>query len=260
MPVVALVEAAGTSACTTSGVALSAAAPVGWQSLFAECDPSGGDLAAWAELSDTPGWTTSLSTGDRSWDGLRAHMQEMPSGLSVLLAPTRTRVARTVVREAAARFGLMLASLSDVIAFADCGRLDEAPPTWAAPASLVLLLVRQAASSAAATVSRVDRAGEAMDRLSRLDARVGVVVVGARPYDPGEVAAIVGSELFGVLAEDPIGASQVGGAWTVGRGAARSALLRSARPVAQAITDVLAAPPGELAAVQAVQDPSEAAG
>jgi hypothetical protein len=95
-----------------------------------------------------------------------------------------------------------------------------------------------------------------MERLSRLDARVGVVVVGARPYDPGEVAATVGSELFGVLAEDPIGASQVGGAWTVGRGAARSALLRSARPVAQAITDALATPTGGLVAVQ---DPAEAA-
>ena len=32
------------------------------------------------------------------------------------------------------------------------------------------------------------------------------MVVGARPYDPGEVAATVGGELFGVLAEDPIGA------------------------------------------------------
>ena len=83
------------------------------------------------------------------------------------------------------------------------------------------------------------------------------MVVGARPYDPGEVAATVGGELFGVLAEDPIGASQVGGAWTVGRGAGRSALLRSARPVAQAITDALATPPGGLVAVQ---DPSEAAG
>ena len=60
MPVVALVEAAGTSTSTTSGVALAAAAPAGWQALFAECDPSGGDLAAWAELSETPGWTTSV--------------------------------------------------------------------------------------------------------------------------------------------------------------------------------------------------------
>src|SRR3954463_330603 len=103
MPVVALVGAAGTATSTTSGVALAAAAPAGWQALFAECDPSGGDLAAWAELSETLGWTTSV-TGDRSWDGLRAHMQEMPSGLSVLLAPTRARVARTVVRESAVRF------------------------------------------------------------------------------------------------------------------------------------------------------------
>ena len=61
----------------------------------------------------------------------------------------------------------MLESLSDVITLADCGRLDEAPPTWAAPASLVLLLVRQVPASAAATVSRVDRAGEVMKRRSQ---------------------------------------------------------------------------------------------
>ena len=255
MAVVALVEAAGTSTSTTSGVALAAAAPEGWRSLLAECDPSGGDLAAWAELAETPGWTTSVSTGDRSWDGLRAHMQEMPSGLSVVLAPTRARVARTVVREAAGRFGPMLTSMSDVVTFADCGRLDEALPAWAAQASMVVLLVRQAPATAPATVARVDRAGEAMERLARLDTRVGVVVVGSRPYDPAEVAATVGGELLGVLAEDPIGAGQVGGAWTVGRGAGRSPLLRSARSVAQAITDLLSAPQ-----LTAVPTPSEAAG
>src|SRR4051794_6817440 len=115
MPVVALGEAAGTSASTTSGVALTSAAPAGWQVLFAECDPSGGDLASWAELSDSPGWTTSVSVGDRSWPGLQAHLQELPSGLSVIVAPTRGRVARTVLRESSAWFGPLLASLSDVI-------------------------------------------------------------------------------------------------------------------------------------------------
>lgn len=250
MPVVAVVEAAGTAASTTSGIALAAAAPDGWPTLFAECDPSGGDLAAWAEMSDTPGWTTSVSVGDRSWLGLQAHMQELPSGLSVMVAPTRARVARTVVRESAARFGPLLASLSDVITFADCGRLDETPSSWTTSASLTLLLVRQAPTSAPATVARVDRAGEAMERLARTSLPVGVVVVGDGPYDAAEIASHVGGELFGVLAEDPTGANQIAGAWTLGKGAGRSPLLRSARPVAQAVTDVLVSPASAVGEVQ----------
>ena len=113
--VVALCEAAGTSVCTTSGVAVAAAMPAGQPTLFAECDASGGDLAAWAELAETPGWSTAVAAGDRSWDGLRAHVQELPSGLSVLCAPTQSMAARTVVRESATRFGPLLASMSDVV-------------------------------------------------------------------------------------------------------------------------------------------------
>ena len=254
MSVVAVVEAAGTAASTTTAVALAAAVPLGVETLLAECDPSGGDVAAWAGLSETPGWTTSVSTGDRSWEALCAHMQQLASGLSVLAAPSRARVARTVVRESASRFAPLLAAMPDVVTFADCGRYDETPSAWVASASLVLLLVRQA--SAPATVARVDRAAEVIDRLGRSHARVGVVVVGAHPYDPSEIAAAVGGQLFGVLAEDPIGAGQVGGGWTVGRGAGRSALLRSARPVAEALIGALAAPAG----LSVVDGVTEAAG
>ena len=106
----------------------------------------------------------------------------------------------------------------------------------------MVLLVRQAPASAAATVARVDRAGEAMDRLSRLNARVGVVVVVGRPYDPGEVATTIGGELFGVLAEDPIGAESGrrgldGRPWS-----GRSALLRSARRLPRRSPTPLTAP------------------
>src|SRR5207248_7130905 len=119
------------------------ALPEGHPVVFAECDPSGGDVAAWAELGETRGWATAVAGGDRSWAGLSSHLQHLPSGLSVLCAPTRGRVARGVVREAAARFGRLLGSLPDVLVVADCGRLGEDPlPAWAGQASLVLLLVR----------------------------------------------------------------------------------------------------------------------
>jgi hypothetical protein len=243
MGAVALFEAAGTSATTTTGFVLASTMPQGQPVLFAECDPSGGDLAAWAGLADTPGWATAVAGGDRSWNGLRTHLQQLPSGLSVLTAPTRSRVARTVVREAAARFGTLLGSINEVVTIADCGRVDGTDlPVWAGVASLVLLVVRQSPASPGATVARIDRAAETIGRLSSVAARVGVVVVGTRPYDPEELIDAVGGELFGVLAEDPIGAGLAAGAWTVGKGAARSALVRSARPIAAAITETLAAP------------------
>lgn len=240
MPVVAVVEAAGSSGATTTSVALAAAAPAGSETLLAECDPSGGDLAAWAELADTPGWMTAAAGGDRSWEALCAHLQQLPSGLSVLFGPSKARVSRTVVRETAARFGPLLASL-DVVTFADCGRLDDGSP-WLAPAALTLVLVRQGA--APATVARVDRAGELVARLQGSNGRVGVLVIGRRPYDPSDVAEAIGAELFGTLADDAIGAGQIAGAWTIGRGAGRSALLRSARPVAEAIVSAVSSPAG----------------
>ena len=124
-----------------------------------------------------------------------------------------------MVRESAARFGSLLGSMSDVITVADCGRVGSELPAWLAPASLVLLLVRQAPTSAGATVARVDRAAEVMDKLAASsERRVGLVVVGSRPYDPQQLVDAIGGELFGVLPEDPIGAGLAAGAWTVGRG------------------------------------------
>ena len=59
----AVCEAAGTAASTTSGVVLAASVPAGQPVVFAECDPSGGDLAAWAELSRDAG----VVDGGRCW-------------------------------------------------------------------------------------------------------------------------------------------------------------------------------------------------
>jgi hypothetical protein len=239
MGVVVVCEPVGTAASTTTALAVAASMPAGQPVLFAECDPTGGDVAAWAGLGETPGWATAIAAGDRSWAGLRGHVQELPSGLSMLCAPTHSHVARTVVRESAARFGGLLGAMSDVVTIADCGRVVDDPPAWARYASLVVLVVRQAASSSVgATAARVDRAAETLQRLHTAgDVRVGLVVAGDRPYDAAEVADSVGGELLGVLPEDPIGAGLVAGAWTIGRGAARSALAKAARPLAEAVLD-----------------------
>lgn len=79
-----------------------------------------------------------------------------------------------------------------------------------------------------------------MDRLAgSADRRVGLVVVGSRPYDPRQLVDAIGGELFGVLPEDPIGAGLAAGAWTVGRGASRSPLARAARVLATTLVETL---------------------
>jgi hypothetical protein len=241
MSLVALCEAPGTSVSTTVGLLVASSMPAGQPVVFAECDPSGGDLAGWARLYATPSWRSAVAAGDRSWSGLQSHVQHLPSGLSVLVSPSRAAEARVVVREAESRFAPMLAAMSDVAVVADCGRVVDGAPAWTRSAAFVLLLVRQAGTSAAATVARVDRAVEVAGLLHQTAGRVGLVVVGGRPYQPGEIAEMVDCDLLGVLPEDPAGAGLVAGAWTVGRGPSRSPLARAARPIAARIVESLAA-------------------
>ena len=185
--------------------------------VLAECDPSGGDVASWAQLRDSPGWSTAVASGDRSWDGLQTHLQQMPSGLNVLVAPTHTTQAQVVTREAAKRFGPLLRSMSDITVIADCGRMAGEVPSWALVADFVLLVVRQASSSEGATVAhgRPGRGvpGRAAGRST--DGRGG----GDRcpsVLRPPSWRAAVHADVFAVLPEDPAGAA-LGGRGVDGR-------------------------------------------
>lgn len=236
MSFVAICEAPGTSASTTTSLALAAFAPPDRPAMILECDPSGGDVAGWASLHGNPSWSSAVAAPDRSWAGMHRHLQELPSGLSVMLAPSSPANAETVVGEAAERLGPVVAALDEVVGFADCGRTTQ-PTAWIAAADLVIVLVRQA-TSAGASVPRVDRAGELAKSLPHRTG-VGLVVVGERPYAASDIATSVGLPLLGVLPDDGPGAALAAGAWTVGRGAARTPLARSARVVSEAILDAL---------------------
>ena len=65
-------ESPGTAASTTTGLLLAALMPAGQPVLFAECDASGGDVAAWADLRETPGWASAVAvwTTSSAWNGL----------------------------------------------------------------------------------------------------------------------------------------------------------------------------------------------
>lgn len=239
MTVVAVCSAGGSPASTTTALLLSAMVPAGYATLLAECDPSGGDIAGWAQLPASPGWSTAVSGSDRTWSAVIGHSQQLPAGPRVLVAPARATQATTAVSEAARGFAALLGSATDVVTVADCGRVELAPPVWAVSAQLTLLLVRQSVVSAPATVPRVDRAIEAMDVLRTACRQVGVVLIGGTPYRAAEIATALGTELFAVLPEDAAGAAQVAGGWTVGKRASRGPLARAAGDLGRRVVESL---------------------
>ena len=60
MTLVAVCSAGGSAASTTTAVVLASMLPAGYPTLLAECDPTGGDVAAWAQLSSSPGWSSAV--------------------------------------------------------------------------------------------------------------------------------------------------------------------------------------------------------
>lgn len=239
MTIVAVCEAGGTSSSTTTSLLLAALFPRTHPSFMIECDPSGGDVAAWAQLPVAPGWSTAVSGTDRNWSAIIDHTQDLPSGLRVMTAPARPSQARAAVTEAASGFSGLLAAMPDAIAIADCGRVELDAPLWARASQLTLLLMRQATVSAQATVARVDRTIEALEVLRGSCRQVGVVLVGGSPYPASEVSRVLGVELFGVLPEDAVGAGLVCGGWTVGRRAARSPLAKAAQPLGARVIEAV---------------------
>lgn len=243
MAVVALCSAAGSTGTTTTSLFVAGMLAADHQVLLAECDPSGGDLAAWAQLPIAPGWSTAVSAHDRSFDAVVDNVQQLPNGLHVLTAPARTGAAAATVPEAAAHYGSVLGDRNDLVAVADCGRIGQVAPVWAGPARLTLLVVRQITSAAAPNVAVVDRALEALDVLGGSVRKVGVVLIGARPYPPAEIEAALGVPLFALLPDDPHAAAAAMGGFSLARRSMRTPLGRAAATLAARVAEVVGVPP-----------------
>ena len=241
MSLIAVTAAPGNSGVTTSTVALSSTVPEGQAVVMAECDPSGGDIAGWIDNTGNPSWVTAVAAGDRSWDGFCRHLQKLPSGQQVMLSAASSARAEASVGEAGDRFAAMLAALSDVVVFADCGRLTEIT-AWHRRADLIVVQAHQEPSSGYATVARVDRTIEVVKRLKQARCRVGLLVVGERPYRPEEIAGFAHVELVGSVPHDASAAATVSGAWSLGKGPGRSKLVKAFRPISARLVDAVTDP------------------
>ena len=242
MAVVACCAAAGSSGVSTTGLLLAALTPGAEPVLFVETDPSGGDVAAWMGSGDRPGLATLVTEPDRSSTGLSAHVQRLPSGLAVLVAPARAQQAAVAVREVVPWLAPILVAERRVLSVCDAGRVDPvALPAVVTHADLAVVVLRQSPDSGPGTVARVDRTGELVERLAWAGVAHALAVVGVGPYRADELAAHVAADLLGVLPEDARGASAASGGWTLGRAAGRSVLAGAGRHLAVSVMGRVAA-------------------
>jgi MinD-like ATPase involved in chromosome partitioning or flagellar assembly len=225
MRIVAVTSPKHSPGTTTASLAFASAWADESSPLLVEADPAGGDIAARAGLPFEPG-LVSLAGAARSPGvvvEVDAHMQALPAGGDVIVAPASPQQVASALGSGGERLVHALATAGRPVVV-DCGRWREAAPVelLLTRADRVLVVVRPTVEAAEHLRSRAAALRAAFGY------RLGVVLVGDRPYGPSEVQAAIGLPVVGVLPVDRRGAAAL-----VGRGRPgairRTALVRSAR-------------------------------
>lgn len=230
MSVLVLASAKSSPGVTTSCVALAGVWPQAHEVRIIEADPDGGTLAARFGLPTDPGLSSLAVASRRSGasDEIDRHSQPLRGGeVGVLVAPpTAERVARSLGMLADRLPAELRAAEGDTLV--DIGRVRPGSPAWSLveTADAVLLVARP-------RVEELQQLPARLRALRTTSCRIGLLLVGDRPYPRSEVAAVLGVEVIGVLADDPKGAAALSGEGP-GR-LTRSPLLRSARDVADVL-------------------------
>jgi MinD-like ATPase involved in chromosome partitioning or flagellar assembly len=238
MSLVALAAGRGSRGVTTATLALAATWPRA--AVVAECDPAGGCLAARFKMEPLPGMLSLASAARHGLDPamVGAHVRPLPVGLPALIGATKAEQAEAL-SQLWPSIAPVLTRLPEVDVLADCGRVGPHTPT--------LELLRNADLVVVVAEPTLDGLEQLKDRLAALAAELvgparqvpnlAALVLGDRPYPPGEVEAWLAEQHLAigevaVLADDPRAAAKLGG--VPGRGdLRRSLLLRSARAAAE---------------------------
>ena len=231
MTVVAVTAASAGRGITTTaaGLALASKRPI----TVAELDPTGGDLAAWWDLTETPGIATAI-TGMSSPDWVTANAQRASSGISVMPAPLRSREASSTVTEALRTVLPSLSAYSEVTAVVDAGASSHVLAPAASEAALVVVVASQIAGSPRATAAMLERTADLADLCASRAIPIVVAVIGTDPYRLSDIESFIGVDCRQV-ADDPMGAAVLAGRPATGRLATRSRLLKSLTPIADDI-------------------------
>jgi hypothetical protein len=219
-------SARGAPGATTLAVALTA-----WleRAVLVEADPDGGVLAVRHGLGREPGLVTLAAGRAPAGEALLDHAQRLPGGLAVVVAPESAERATHLWRTAGPALVRGLGADHGFPVVVDVGRLAPVSPALGLVpvASLVVVAARPSADQLLAATDRA-RA------LATLNERVALVLVGEGPYSARDVSGELGCEVLATVAHDPRAAGALAGAGGT-RHLARSALLRSARGLAEEI-------------------------
>ncbi|MHB8451691.1 MAG: MinD/ParA family ATP-binding protein [Mycobacteriales bacterium] len=237
--VVALGSARSAGVSTTAA-ALAFAWPTGRQVLLAEYDPAGGMLAARYGLAAEPGLVTLATAARRRGEAglIEEHCQLLPGGVLVLAGPAPAAQAQAALAMLTGSLAALAGTGRDVLV--DCGRLDPTSPVLGVftGADLSLLVSRPQLVDLHALAGWLEGYRGQVGRLA-------VVLTGAGPYPPAEVADALGVEVLTALPTDPDGAAQLGAGARTRRGGVRSPLQRAAEALARDVVSRL--PPGLVA-------------
>lgn len=219
-----LVSAKGSPGVTTAAMVLAAAAG----GLVVELDPAGGDVECWAGPQGEPGLIRVASALRHAAEPVGVLASEAVAvwpGVRVVLAPSSGERAESTIVAMADRLAPVLHHV-DGLVVVDGGRWSRSQATARRLAGCDAAVV-----VVGPTLASVEHARWLVDPLVDVfGIPVIAVMVGDRPYPPGEVAPMLGVPVAGALAWDARGVRMLlGGGAT--RGWARSSLARSAHGV-----------------------------
>lgn len=255
MSLVVLASVKGSPGVTTTALALAAAWPAPSDVVVAECDPAGGDVAAWFGLPGTPrlvGLATAARR-DPAAATVDRHVQTLPGGTPVVVAPAAGEQAKAAVGLLAGTASRWRASEKATV-LVDVGRLDPGGlvEPLVAVADLLVLVCRP-------TLAGLSHLPARLDAVRGLCRQVRLLLCGDGPYSAAEVGEALGEPPLGVIPFDSAGAALLAGQPASARALRRSPLLRSAGRVAADLLDLLS--PTDPAPVEpltaAASDPPE---
>jgi MinD-like ATPase involved in chromosome partitioning or flagellar assembly len=231
MTIVSICSSKGSPGVTTLACAIAATWPENRRILVAECDPSGGDLAARFGLSSKLGMTSLVLESRRSAasavPSVEPHLQRLHGGLEVLVGAVGASAARMVDDELPGLVGWLkqfasdLERTSDVTdLIVDCGRIQPGAlgqVAVMAASDHVLLMIRPTVEGVASAgwlaerLSRFDEAPSASHGSRRSTPSARLVVAGEGPVRPAEAANSLGLRVAAVVGPDRVGASALRG-------------------------------------------------
>ncbi|MEM9200607.1 MAG: hypothetical protein AAGC53_03065 [Actinomycetota bacterium] len=237
MAVVALMSQRGSPGTTTSALALAATWPLaaGRRKVLIEADPAGGVLALRYGLPIEPG-LLSLAVALRSRpnaDTLHNHVQTLPGGLDVVVAPEDPTQVESVLGQAGSRLMDLLTGLADVDVIIDLGRAQSESVQPITNGAKALLMV------ARPEPEHLIPAAQRIPLIRRPD--LAWLLVGDRPYSPDEVIEASGYRVAGVIADDARSAQAIRsgeGGDRINRGE----LMRSASRISSTLSNALVSP------------------